>query len=67
MEAGVVILSRTRSWSKLKAWGLRIQKRNGFKKAAVAIGRKLSVIMHRMLVTKEPFKFTDKEELRQAA
>ena len=67
VEAGVVILSRTRSWSKLKAWGLRIQKRNGFKKAAVAIGRKLSVIMHRMLVTKEPFKFTDKEELRQAA
>lgn len=67
MEAGVVILTRTKSWSKLKAWGLRIQKKHGLKKAAVAVGRKLSVIMHRMLVTGNEFKFTDKEEFKKAA
>jgi transposase len=67
MEAGVVILTRTKSWSKLKAWGLRIQKKHGLKKAATAVGRKLAVIMHRMMLTGEQFKFTDKEELKKAA
>jgi len=67
VEAGIVILTRTKSWSKLKAWGLRIQKKHGLKKAATAVGRKLSVIMHRMLMTGEQFKFTDKEELKKTA
>jgi len=57
-EAAIVLLTRTKTWSPLKAWGLKIQKKHGFKKAAVAVGRKLSVIMHRMLVTGESFKFS---------
>lgn len=58
-EAGIVILTRTKSWSKLKAWGLKIQRKHGTKKAAVAVGRKLSVIMHSMLQTGKSFKFTE--------
>ena len=32
----------------LKAWGLRIAKRSGGKKARVAVARKLAVLLHRM-------------------
>ena len=54
-EAGVVILTRSKKWSKLKAWGLRLLRKKGMKKASVAIGRKLAVIMHRMLVEQKEF------------
>ena len=57
-EAGVVILTRSKTWSPLKAWGLKLMKKYGLKKASMAVGRKLSVIMHRMLITGETFKFT---------
>lgn len=50
VEAGIVILTRSRKWSKLKAWGLKIMRKKGLKKAALAVGRKLAVIMHRMMV-----------------
>jgi transposase len=39
----------------LKSWGMRIAKRAGMKKAAVALARKLAVIMHRMLADGTPF------------
>ncbi len=54
-EAAVVLLTRSKRWSKLKAWGLKIQRKHGFKKAAMAVGRKLAVIMHRMLIEKTEF------------
>lgn len=51
VEAGISILTHTSKWSKLKAFGLKIWKKTGSKmKAAVAIARKLAVIMHRMWV-----------------
>lgn len=55
VEAGVVILSRSKKWSKLKAWGLKIMRKKGLKKAAVAVGRKLAVIMHRMMLEEKDF------------
>jgi transposase len=55
VEAGVVILTRSKKWSKLKAWGLKIMRKKGLKKAALAVGRKLSVIMHRMMSEKKEF------------
>jgi transposase len=58
-EAGIVLLTRTKTWSSLKVWGLKIQKKHGFKKAAMAVGRKLAVIMHRMLITGESFKYSN--------
>lgn len=47
-EAANVILTRIRRPSALQAWGLAIAKRSGFRKAKVAVARKLSVILHRM-------------------
>ena len=37
---------RTKKWSTLKAWGVRLIKRIGMKKAKVAIARKIAVILH---------------------
>lgn len=45
-EATSVLLHRTRRWCALKAWGRRLAKRNGMKKAQVAVARKLAVILH---------------------
>lgn len=47
-EAAGVLLTRVPHWCRLKAWGLRLAKRIGFKKAKVAVARKLAVILHRM-------------------
>jgi len=54
-EAGNVILTRSQKWSKLKAWGLKLMRKKGHKKACLAVGRKLGVIMHRMLLTQKEF------------
>lgn len=55
------MLTRSKKWSKLKAWGLKLMRKKGKAKAEVAVGRKLSVIMHRMLITREPFRATAEE------
>jgi transposase len=59
MESGLTLLTRSKKWSPLKAWGLKIAKKHGIKKAAMAVGRKLSVILHRMLVTGESFRYSN--------
>jgi transposase len=45
-EAAAVLLHRTQKWSTLKAWGVRLMKRIGGKKAKVAIARKIALILH---------------------
>jgi transposase len=62
VECATVILTRTSSWSKLKAWGLKIMKRSGLKKAATAVARKLAIIMLRMWQDGKPFIFGEKKE-----
>jgi transposase len=57
-EAANVILTRIRRPSALQAWGLGIAKRSGFKKAKVAVARKLSVILHRMWRDGTEFRWT---------
>jgi transposase len=54
-QAAHIILTRPVKGSKLKSWGLKLSKRVGMEKAKVAVGRKLAVIMHRMLVEGTPF------------
>ncbi len=54
-EAATVILTRVSADSALRDWGLKLRKRVGFKRAAVAVARKLAVIMHAMLKTGECF------------
>jgi transposase len=45
-EAATVLLHRTKKWSSLKAWGMKLAKRIGMKTAKVAIARKIAVILH---------------------
>jgi transposase len=45
-EAATVLLHRTKKWSSLKAWGMKLAKRVGIKKAKVAIARKIAIILH---------------------
>ena len=54
-EAAVVILTRTTANSALRIWGLKLKEKIGFKRAAVAVARKLAVIMHTMLRSGELF------------
>ena len=44
--------------SDLRRWGLQLRERLGFKRAAIAVARKLAVIMHAMLKSREAFKTT---------
>ncbi|MBB4860877.1 transposase [Novosphingobium chloroacetimidivorans] len=48
-EAAVVILTRSHADSDLRSWGMKLREKIGFKRAAVAVARKLAVIMHAML------------------
>jgi len=59
--AASVLSSRTKSWSALKSWGLRIAKRSCMNKARIAVARKLAVIMHQMWLTGEPFRWSETE------
>jgi len=60
-EAAGVLLTRVPKWCALKAWGVRLAKRIGFKKAKIAVARKLAVIMHRMWCDGTNLKWTTKE------
>lgn len=62
VECATVILTRTEGWTKLKAWGLKIMKRSGLKKAAVAVARKLAIIMLRMWQDGKAFIWGEKKE-----
>ena len=50
----------------LKDWARRIRKRSSHKKACVALARKLAVIMHRMLITGELFRWPEKKDAAAA-
>ncbi len=61
-EAAGVFLTRVRRAHPLKDWARRIAKRSGHRKARVALARKLAVILHRMMVTGEAFRWPEKHE-----
>ncbi|MDR6146177.1 transposase [Sphingomonas sp. SORGH_AS870] len=54
-EAATTILTRVHADSDLRTWGLKLRERLGFKRAAIAVARKLAVIMHAMLRSGELF------------
>jgi transposase len=60
-EAANVLLTRVPKWSALKAWGIRLAKRNGLRKAKVAVARKLAVILHRMWIDGTEFNWSMKK------
>ena len=52
---------RSTKWSAVKAWGVKLVKRNGLRKAKVAVARKLAVILHRMWIDGTEFNWSKKE------
>jgi transposase len=66
-EAANVLLTRVAKSSALKAWGIRLAKRSGLRKAKVAVARKLAVILHRKWIEGTAFKWSSKDTAMQAA
>jgi transposase len=54
-EAAATLLIRVQRPSALKAWGLGLVQRLGFKRAAVAVARKIGVVLHAMWKANTPF------------
>ena len=51
------ILTRSSRWSSLKAWGMKLKKNRGHKKAVIAVARKLAVILHRLWIEETQFQW----------
>jgi transposase len=58
-EAAVVLMTRVKRASGLKEWAQAIARRSGAGKARVALARKLSVILHSMWRSGEPFRWSE--------
>lgn len=56
-EAAHTLLVRSKKWSALRAWGMKIARRRGLARARVAVARKLAVILHRMWVDESQFHY----------
>ena len=59
-EAANVLLTRIEKLVGVKAWGIRLAKRSGLRKAKVAVARKLAVILHRMWIERTEFKWSSR-------
>ncbi len=60
-EAANSMLTVVRRAHPLKDWARRVKRKTSHKKACVALARKLAVILHRMLITGEAFRWPEKE------
>jgi transposase len=60
-EAALVLMTHSGKWSWLKAWGMKIARHRGMKRAIVAVARRLAVIMHRMWMDGTEFRWSSKE------
>ena len=58
-EAAVVLLTRVKRASPLKDWAQAIARRSGSGKVRVALARKLSVILHSIWRSGEPFRWSE--------
>ena len=66
-EAANSLLTVVRKAHPLKDWARRIRKRrSSHKKACVALARKLAVILHRMMITGEAFRWPERNDTTTA-
>jgi transposase len=56
-EAAYVVLARVSRFSSLKSWGVRLAARKGSRKAAVAVARKLAMILFRIWTNATTFRW----------
>jgi transposase len=61
--AAHALMTRSDAWSTLKAWGLRLAKIRGHRRAVVAVARKLAVILHRMWIDGTAFRSSRMREV----
>ena len=66
-EAAQSLLTNSRKWSWLKAWGMRVAQRRGMRRAIVVVARRLAVILHRMWVDGTEFRWTNGPAVAKAA
>lgn len=59
--AAHALVIRSEKWTYLKAWGLRLSKTKGHRKAVIAVARKLAVILHRMWIDETDFRYNSTE------
>ena len=59
--AANAMLMRSIAWSSLKAWGVRLMKTKGRRRAIVAVARKIAVVLHRMWVDGSDFRLGSQE------
>ncbi len=55
--AANVMLTRSSRWTPLKAWGMKLAKTRGHRRAVIAVARKLAVILHRMWIDDTQFRW----------
>ena len=53
--AANAMMTRSSRYSSLKAWGIQLAKKRGHRRAAIAVARKLAVILHRMWIDETQF------------
>jgi transposase len=66
-EAANAMLTRFAGWTALKAWGMKIAKERGLKRATAAVARKLAVVMHAMWKNGSDYRWTAAEEAKTYA
>jgi transposase len=54
--AANALLTRSARWSPLKAWGMKLAKTRGHRRAVIAVARKLAVILHRLWIDDTQFR-----------
>jgi len=59
--AAHALITRNSEWSSLKAWGVKLMKTKGHRKATIAVARKLAVILHRMWIDDTDFRWQSEE------
>jgi transposase len=67
VQAATVLLSSCRKWTKLRAWGMKIAKKRGFRKARIAVARRLAILLHRMWVNDQDFRWTNRASDKELA
>jgi transposase len=65
-EAALALMANTRKWSWLKAWGMKVARRRGMKRAIVAVARRLAVVLHRMWMDGTDFHWTRSDAAAEA-
>lgn len=58
-EAAQSMLTRSKKWSRLKAWAMRVAQRRGMRRATVALARRIAVILHRMWIDGTDFRWSN--------